>query len=268
MESIKESVRKETIEVSATKVPKRKNGHRHPFFPHNRELKRLRILRQERVPQGRSPSEKLTRKTRQEYMHGKCTKPPCDFSPNVSIPKNRRHAGSAITVLSGTSMLKDIPVKDRKRTVMKVLLLFGRIHDSWVAYQDVDPNKFSSIILKSTTVSRPTRTVQLSKISLRLNKIRGNNGPSLGVTQRTSPHDHSPYVPKFEDLSQEETERQEWRMEKGVLKLEGTDQATLFSTTVFWCFPAPSVIKLEEDLLCQCTCGAERIQFRLNLETH
>ena len=30
-------------------------------------------------PRGRSPSRKLTRKTCQDYMHGKCTKPSCDF---------------------------------------------------------------------------------------------------------------------------------------------------------------------------------------------
>ena len=40
-------------------------------------------------------------------------------------------------------------------------------------------------------------------------KIWGSKGPSLGVIQRTGPHERSPNGPKFEDRSQEETERPE-----------------------------------------------------------
>ena len=58
---------------------------------------------------------------------------------------------------------------------------------------------------------------------------------------------------KFEDRSQEETERQErcargdaWRLANNILKLKETDKATLFSRSNEWCLPAPSVIKPEE----------------------
>ena len=92
--------------------------------------------------------------------------------------------------------------------------------------------------------------------TLRHIKIRESKGPSLGVIQRTIPHERSPNGPKFEDRSQEETERPErcargdaWRMArmaKGVLKLKEKDKASFFSLTEVWCLPAPSVIKREE----------------------
>ena len=73
------------------------------------------------------------------------------------------------------------------------------------------------------------------------------------MIQRTSPHERSPYAPKFEDRSQEETNRQErraradaWRMAKSILTLKEKNKATFFSPTEVWCLPAPSVIKPEE----------------------
>ena len=70
-------------------------------------------------------------------------------------------------------------------------------------------------------------------------------------------HQRSPYALKFEDRSQEETERQErcargdaWRLAKNILKLKETDKATLFSPSNEWCLPAPSVIKTGGKRIC------------------
>ena len=76
-------------------------------------------------------------------------------------------------------------------------------------YQDTEPPKTSSILRKGTKVLGPTRSVQFSKNTARHMKVRASRGPPLGVIQHTSPHEHSAYAPKFEDRSQEETERQE-----------------------------------------------------------
>ena len=115
-------------------------------------------------------------------------------------------------------------------------------------FQDIEPRKFSSILRKGTKVLRPSRSVQFSKDTLRHIKIRESKGPSLGVMQRTRPHERSPYAPKFEDRSQEETERQErcargdaWKMAKSILKLKQKDKATFLSSTEVWCLP-PSEI--------------------------
>ena len=57
----------------------------------------------------------------------------------------------------------------------------------------------------------------------------------------------SPYAVKFEDRSQEETERQErcargdaWRLAKKIHMLKETDKTTFFSPTNEWSLPAPS----------------------------
>ena len=49
----------------------------------------------------------------------------------------------------------------------------------------------------------------LRRVRLRHADIRENKGPSLGKIQVKVPHQGSPYAMKFEDGSQEETERQE-----------------------------------------------------------
>ena len=45
----KDSVRKETLVVSATKGPNVENGHRNSLLPENRELKKWTNLREEKV---------------------------------------------------------------------------------------------------------------------------------------------------------------------------------------------------------------------------
>ena len=71
-------------------------------------------------------------------------------------------------------------------------------------------------------------------------------------TSQTSSSAQS-YALKFEDGSQEETERQErcargdaWRLAKNIYKLKEKDKTTFFSPTNVWCLPAPSVTKPEE----------------------
>ena len=67
------------------------------------------------------------------------------------------------------------------------------------------------------------------------------------------PHQRNPNAPKFEDRSQEETERQErcareaaWKMARCILKPKEKHKAAFFSLAENWCLPAPSTIKLEE----------------------
>ena len=71
--------------------------------------------------------------------------------------------------------------------------------------------------------------------------------------KKSLPHQRSPYAMKFEDTSQEETERQErcargdaWRLAKNIYKLKEKEKTTLISPTNEWSSPAPSTIKSEE----------------------
>ena len=97
--------------------------------------------------------------------------------------------------------------------------------------QDVEPLESSAIPRKGTKVLGPIRRVQCSKTTLRHANIRESKGPPLGVIQIKNPHQRSPYAPKFDDRSQEETERQErcargdaWRMAKSVLTAQRKGQ--------------------------------------------
>ena len=76
---------------------------------------------------------------------------------------------------------------------------------------------------------------------LRQASIRENKGPSLGVIQLKNLHQRSPYAMKFEDRSQEETDRQElcargdaWRLANKIYELKEKDKATFFSPADEW----------------------------------
>ena len=93
--------------------------------------------------------------------------------------------------------------------------------------QDMEPPKSSSILRKSSNILKPIRCVRFTKAMLRHANI-GDQNPSLGLICPGDPHQRNPNAPKFEGLSQEETEWQErwareeaWRLAKSILKLRG-----------------------------------------------
>ena len=100
-------------------------------------------------------------------------------------------------------------------------------------FQDMKPPK--SILRKGTDMPKPIQRVKFTKAIARHTKIRDRN-PSLGYICPGEPHERSPDAPKFEHLSQEETEWQEkgareaaWKLAKRVLKLKEHERATFFS---------------------------------------
>ena len=87
----------------------------------------------------------------------------------------------------------------------------------------------------------PNRRVRSTQSTLRQASIRENRGPSLGKIQVKPRHRRSPYAMKFEDQSQEETERQQrcarsraWNLAKNFYKLKEKDKATFFSPAEEW----------------------------------
>ena len=99
--------------------------------------------------------------------------------------------------------------------------------------------------------------MKFSLNALRHIKLWEKKGPSLGVIQPSRPHERSPYAPKFEDQSQEETEMRErcargdeWRMARSILKLKEKDKANFFSPTQAVCIPATSLTNPEEERIC------------------
>ena len=88
--------------------------------------------------------------------------------------------------------------------------------------------------LEELRQAKPIRFVKFTKTIARHADIRDRK-PSLGY-MRGEPHQRSPNGPKFEDLSQEETEWQvqgareaAWKLAKSVLKIKENERATFFS---------------------------------------
>ena len=119
-------------------------------------------------------------------------------------------------------------------------------------FQDMEPPKSSSILRRSSNILKPIRCVLFTKAMLRHANIRDQK-PSLVVLCPGDPHQRNPNAPKFEDRSQEESERQEryaseaaWKMARCILKLKEKNKTTFFSPSENWCLPSPSTIKPEE----------------------
>ena len=97
------------------------------------------------------------------------------------------------------------------------------------------------------------RRVRVTQSTLRQASIRENKGPSLGKIQVKIPHQPSPYAMKFQDRSQEETERQElcargkaWNLVRNICKLKENHTAAFYSPSEECVLPAASTKELEE----------------------
>ena len=103
--------------------------------------------------------------------------------------------------------------------------------------QDAEPPESSAILRKGPKILGPIRRVRFTKTALRQADIRESKGPSLKKILVQLPHQRSPYALKFEDRSQDETERQErcargdtWRMGQKYPKAQRKGQSYLFLT--------------------------------------
>ena len=104
----------------------------------------------------------------------------------------------------------------------------------------------AEVFIDFTEELRHTETDPMCKFTevvVRHADIRDQN-PSLGLICPSEPHQRSPNAPKFEDRSQEETERQErgareaaWRLAKSVLKFKEQERAAFFSPPENRCLP-------------------------------
>ena len=116
----------------------------------------------------------------------------------------------------------------------------------------MEPPKSSSILRKISNILKPIGCVRFTEAVLRHANIRDQNR-SLGMICPGDPHQRNPNAPKFEDRSQEETERQErcareaaWRLAKNIRNLKEKHQTTFFSPSENRCLLAPSNLKPEE----------------------
>ena len=118
------------------------------------------------------------------------------WQPVVNLDKNHERSGRPDKNRDTYHELKRGPAGRRSSNARHLGCVF----------QDTKPPK--SILRKSSDMQKPIQRVKFTKAIARHAKIRDQN-PSLGYIWPGEPHQRSPNAPKFEDLSQEETEWQE-----------------------------------------------------------
>ena len=226
-----------------------------------------------RSPRGKSPSGRLSRWPCKEFLKGTCTNSFCEkrYPPECLFYKSESGCRFGEKCSNAHRQVEEQPSKRSKKNADKnaVAMLKKSEHHHRTGrpvknayssntrqlgcvFQDMEPPKSSSILRKSSDIRKPIRCVKFTKAVVRHADFRDQN-PSLGIIYCPSePHQRSPHAPKFEDLSQEETEWQEqcareaaWRLAKSVLKLKEKNKAAFFSPLENRCLPA-SNLKPEE----------------------
>ena len=144
--------------------------------------------------------------------------------PNLSPSSSTRHY--ARNASRTRSPRGKVPVEgcfdcDKSATaLLKITRQLGCV------FQDMEPPKSSSIFRKSSNIRKPIRCVNFTKSVVRRADIRDQKSIAWNDLPG-DPHQRNPNAPKFEDRSQDETERQEgcareaaWRLAKSILNLK------------------------------------------------
>ena len=207
-------------------------------------------------PRGRNLNGKMARLPCKDYLKGTSTTPFCKNGIlwSACSTSQKKDANLRTSECSYTHRQVDehTSKKSQKHGDRIAVAIFFNTQQLGCVSQDMEPPKSSSILRKSSTISKPIRHDQLTKAVLRHANIR-HTKLSLGVICPGNPYQRNPNAPKFEDRSQEETDRQEryareaaWKMARSILKLKEKHKTTFFSQLENWCLPSPSTIKPEE----------------------
>ena len=193
---------------------------------------RMREMRREpEVPEARVPVGRMSRLPCKDYLKGTCTNSFCEkwHPPECLFYKSENGCRFGKTALLYSARLMNGPAKGLKRMVTKVQWLCWRRNEHHQRTVRLVMNAYSSntrqlglripgygaaeVFIDFTEELRhaetnPTCEIHESYCTSTLNKIRDQN-PSLEENCPGEPHQRSPNAPKYEDRSQEETERQE-----------------------------------------------------------
>ena len=207
----KDNVREEIIAVSGSMKIRVQNRHQSPLRLLNHRQKRMvEVHREERVSEAGvhlgsllDNRAEITSKVRaRDHLVFFWHPPECQFYKTESGCKFGDECSFMHRQVEGQPSLKT--KKDGDKSAVAILKDARQLG---CVFQDIELPESSSILRRSTKVLGPIRRVQFSEATLRHANIREGKGP----IQIKNPHRRSPYAPKFEDRSQEETERQERR---------------------------------------------------------
>ena len=145
-------------------------------------------------------------------MKGICTKLPCDtwHPPECQFYKSESGCGFGNTCSFPHRKVEEQPNKKPKKGGDKsAVAMVKEVRQLGCVSQDTEPPESSPIPRKGTKVLGPIRRVRFTKATQRHANRRESRGASLNKIPVKLPHQRSPYAVKFEDRSQEETERKE-----------------------------------------------------------
>ena len=184
MASKKDSVRKEIVVFPDTmkiSVQNQQPTSARPSEPltekDGRNTSRRKSLR------GRIPSGKLARQPCRDYTIGKCTRPSCDFLHPPECEYDERESGCNFGVKCAF-MHRQVGGQPSKKTKKNGdTSSAAKLKDArqlGCVFQDIEPQKSSPILRKSTRVLRLIRRVQFSKATLRHANISKFNLDGIG----------------------------------------------------------------------------------------
>ena len=221
--------------------------------PSEPPTQRGRSASRERNLRDRSPSGKFDQQPCKNFLKCVCTFSLCDYWHPPKCQFFRFESGCKFgdkCSLAHRQVEEQPNRRPKKGGDKRVVAILKDARQLGCVFQDTEPPESLLISRKSTKVLGSIRRLRCTKATQRHANIRENKGPSLGQIHVKVPLQRSPNATKFEDRSQEETERQErcarghaWRLAKNILKLKQTDKAIFFSPTNEWCLPAPSARK-------------------------
>ena len=135
--------------------------------------------------------------------------------------RQKMDANLGISAPTHTVSLTNSLARSLQRMVIKLQWLYWRIHGNWVAYFRI----WSRRSLHRFCGRAQTHWSQSDVFnSPKPCYVTRDQKPSLGIICPGDPHQRNPNAPKFEDRSQEDTERQEryareaaWKMARCIL---------------------------------------------------
>ena len=234
-----------------------------PFEP---SMTRGRSESRKRSVSGRSQTGRILRQPCRYYLQGSCTRTSCEnwYPPECQFCKTESGCNARDKYLFPHYKVEEQPNKKPKRELSKrkqrrqgcgsycenctsIGFCLARLRAVRTSEQNKVSEKPEAEVLGSI------RRVRFTQSTLRQASIRENKGTSLEKIQVESSHRRSTHAVKFEDRSQEETERQErcargdaWKLAENIYKLKETEKATFYSATDEWSLPVASTIKPEE----------------------
>ena len=210
-EKLTVNVRKETIAVSDTIKISVQNRHSRILLQALLRGRMREKRREPEVPGGKSPSGRMSRLPCKDYLKGNCTIPFCAkwHLPQCLFYKTENGGKFGDKCSYAHRQVDEQSSKKSQTNGHKIAVaILKNTRQLSCVFQDMEPPKSSSILRKSSNILKPIRRVKFTKAVLRHANIRDQK-PSLGVVCPGDPHQRDANAPKFEDRSQEETERQE-----------------------------------------------------------